>query len=387
MIFIHIPETGGEDCHHQRQRLVFHLAIKCHSLDFMSHQEYPTYPSSSRSQFYPTPVVLYQESAEQATSVYLTVRRALVFLGSLNWLFLPGVVYLEPKGSDLRILHPEMVSPVHELINGTISVGEYLFSCSPTHRHLLLEHLQSRLLEGFMVDNKLTLREYIKSQSSSTASLSIVGALENLLVRTSSGSLEVTPRPGSTLLNNRTQKAHLEGHPHRLVSLDEIIHSVRISLSKADSLPIQLILPETIPILRARLSTYSTSIVVECQVPYLLKLAHALFGRYLQNQQRDDLDEAICYYEEASTSMTPIASYRHVEALLGLCFSLYQRLHLTGRFEDLVDLVKGLEAQADIDYAELLQGESMSSKNAQRQSCTVFFLRAKINDSHIDYSV
>ncbi|KAF8802236.1 hypothetical protein BYT27DRAFT_7113113 [Phlegmacium glaucopus] len=87
---------------------------------------------------------------------------------------------------------------------------------------------------------------------------------------------------------------------------------------------------------------------------WLLRLADALSRRFWQLNQKDDLEEAIWYYQEA-LSLLPYTHYHFLEAILGLCSSVYHRLRLLGQQEDSRKLLVHIEAQGKLNFDSLLR--------------------------------
>ena len=144
-------------------------------------------------------------------------------------------------------------------------------------------------------------------------------------------------RSGST---NQPTSASLMGHPDRPLSLDELLNMCNGGFHVQGSTQRQSIVS-----LRAELTLLSSQHVDRSSC--LLRLADALFRRYYQWTQRDDLEEAIWSYKEA-LSLLPSSQYRYLETLLGLCSSLYQRFYLLGHEDDLKDLLRYLELEYDM---------------------------------------
>jgi hypothetical protein len=139
----------------------------------------------------------------------------------------------------------------------------------------------------------------------------------------------------------------LIGHPERPLSLDEILKicngiypiSVQRFMRRRQSI--------------SSLRTELTLLPLSSQYhdvdrsSCLLRLADALSRRFSQWSQLDDLEEAISSYE-ALLSLIPNSHYQCLEALLGLCSSLYQRFYLLNQADDLKNLLRYLELQCDV---------------------------------------
>lgn len=128
----------------------------------------------------------------------------------------------------------------------------------------------------------------------------------------------------------------LTGHPERPLSLDE--------LSKLCNGDFQ-VERQSIRSLRAELNLFPSEHASRSSC--LLRLADALYRRFFQWDQRDDLEEAIWSYEEA-LSLLPNTHYQYLETLLGLCASIYQRFYLLGHADDLQNLLRYLDLQYDV---------------------------------------
>ena len=115
----------------------------------------------------------------------------------------------------------------------------------------------------------------------------------------------------------------LSAHPERPLSLDELSN-----VFEGDHHEHSPIHHQSIISLRAKLSLPPTP-QADLSSSFL-QLADALSRRFLQWAQKDDLEEAIWSYEEA-LSLIPNSHYHYLEALLGLCSSLYQQYYLLGR--------------------------------------------------------
>ena len=129
-------------------------------------------------------------------------------------------------------------------------------------------------------------------------------------------------------------------HPERPLSLDELLNHFEGDIHGQGSIHRQ-----SITSLRAKLSLLLTRHVDRSSS--LLHLGDALLRRFSQWTQKDDLEEAIWSYKEA-LSLIPNSHYYYLEALLGLCSSLYQRYYLLGHADDLKNLLSYLDLQCDI---------------------------------------
>ena len=134
----------------------------------------------------------------------------------------------------------------------------------------------------------------------------------------------------------------LSTHPERPLSLDELLNNFEGDLHVQG---IDRQIRQSITNLRAKLSSPSTRLADRSSS--LLRLGDALLRRFSQWAQKDDLEEAIWSYKEA-LSLIPNSHYYYLEALLGLCSSLYQRYYLLGHADDLKNLLLYLNLQCDI---------------------------------------
>ena len=69
--------------------------------------------------------------------------------------------------------------------------------------------------------------------------------------------------------------------------------------------------------------------------------------------QKDDLEEAIWYYEEA-LSLLPQTQFHFLEAILGFCSCVYQRFQLLGHLDDLKKLLEYLHTEQNLNLESLL---------------------------------
>ena len=132
----------------------------------------------------------------------------------------------------------------------------------------------------------------------------------------------------------------LPTHPERPLSLDELLNKFEGDLQVEGSIHRQSIIN-----LRAELSLLPTRLADQSGT--LLRLGDALVRRFSQWAQKDDLEEAIWCYKEA-LSRIPNSHYYYLEALLGICSSLYRRYSLLGLPDDLNNLLLYLDMQRDI---------------------------------------
>ena len=136
----------------------------------------------------------------------------------------------------------------------------------------------------------------------------------------------------------------LEGHPKRLLSLDDLM-DIRSSNFQS------LLEHHYIHRLRSQLNSLPPDDPDKGK--WLLRLADALSRRFWQLDQKDDLEEAIWYYEEA-LSLIPQTHYHFLEAILGFCSCIYRRFQLLGHLDDLKKLLKHLYTEQSLNLEFLL---------------------------------
>ena len=146
-----------------------------------------------------------------------------------------------------------------------------------------------------------------------------------------------------TLPANETPR-FLEGHPKRLLSLDDLVD---FRLENFQS----LLEHRYIHRLRTQLNALPPD--DPDNGAWLLRLADALSRRFWQLDQKDDLEEAIWYYEEA-LSLLPQTHYHFLEAILGFCSCVYQRFQLLGHLDDLKKLLEHLHIENNLNVESLL---------------------------------
>jgi hypothetical protein len=143
----------------------------------------------------------------------------------------------------------------------------------------------------------------------------------------------------------------LNGHPKRLLSLDDLVD---IRLANFESLRKHHYLPNIRNNYNALPSQHPDKGI------WLLRLADALSRKFWQLNLKEDLEEAIWYYQEA-LSLLPRAHYHFLEAILGFCSSVYQRFQLLGHCDDLKELLIHLHAEHNLNL------ESLTPVKAQLQ--------------------
>ena len=136
----------------------------------------------------------------------------------------------------------------------------------------------------------------------------------------------------------------LEGHPKRLLSLGDLvdIHSANFQ---------SLLEHRYIYHLRSQLNALRPD--DPDKGTWLLRLADVLSRRFWQLDQKDDLEEAIWYYEEA-LSLLPQTHYHFLEAILGFCSCVYQRFQLLGHLDDLKKLLEHLHIEQNLNLESLI---------------------------------
>ena len=136
----------------------------------------------------------------------------------------------------------------------------------------------------------------------------------------------------------------LKGHPKRLLSLDDIMD---IRLERFQS----LLEHRYIHRVRSQLNALPSD--DPDKGTWLLRLADVLSRRFWQLNQKDDLEEAIWYYEGA-LSLLPQTHYHSLEAILGFCSCVYQRFQLLGHIDDIKKLLEHLQTECNLDLESLL---------------------------------
>ncbi|CAA7270469.1 unnamed protein product [Cyclocybe aegerita] len=150
----------------------------------------------------------------------------------------------------------------------------------------------------------------------------------------------------------------LQGHPDRPLSLHEIAEHKHGNLS---------LLPTFTQSIRTIRTALESLPMEHAQKPAVMCfLADLFFQRYRRLSLRDDLDEAICYYEEA-LELNQMEEYTHLEILLGLCSALYRRLRSFGDPQDIENLRLRLQEQGRLDFDKILPA---SNQDLQRRSST-----------------
>ena len=136
----------------------------------------------------------------------------------------------------------------------------------------------------------------------------------------------------------------LEGHPIRLLSIGDLV-DIRSKNFKS------LLEHRYIHRLRSQLNALRPD--DPDKGTWLLRLAEVLSRRFRQLNQKDDLEEAIWYYEEA-LSLLPETHYHFLEAILGFCSCVYQRFQLLGHLDDLKKLLEHLHTEQNLNLESLL---------------------------------
>ena len=156
--------------------------------------------------------------------------------------------------------------------------------------------------------------------------------------------LDYMPFCDQYIMPARETPHFLEGHPRRLLSLDDLV-DIRSANFQS------LLEHRYIHHLRSQLN------VLQPDDPdkgtWLLRLADVLSRRFSQLDQKDDLEEAIWYYEEA-LSLLPQTHYHFLEAILGFCSCVYQRFQMLGHLDDLKKLLEHLHIEQNLDLESLL---------------------------------
>ena len=95
--------------------------------------------------------------------------------------------------------------------------------------------------------------------------------------------------------------------------------------------------------------------------------------------QKDNLEEAIWYYEEAVVLLSQ-THYHFLKAILGLCSSVYQRFQLSGHFGDLDKLIGHLRTEHKLNSESLLIPVKAQLQDRSQQPSN------KISDSKLKLS-
>ena len=229
-----------------------------------------------------------------------------------------GVVFLEPKN--------EIVSQILYIIVQDLS-SQYLQSLLTVEKQSIFEQIQG---------GEITLEQYLFGSSENHSVL-----LHNLIDQLRSDHMPFCDQ--YTMPANETP-LFLKGHPKRPLSLDDLVD---IHLENFQS----LLEHNHIHRLRSQLSALPAD--DPDKGLWLLRLADVLSRRFWQLDQKDDLEEAIWYYEEA-LSLLPQTHYHFLEAILGVCSCRYQRFQLLGLVDDLKKLLEYLHAEQNLNLESLL---------------------------------
>ena len=155
---------------------------------------------------------------------------------------------------------------------------------------------------------------------------------------------DYTPFRDQYAMSTKENPNFLTGHPKRLLSLDDLVD---IRLSNFQSLQEH----HHIHYLRSQLNALPPD--DPDKGTWLLRLADVLSRRFWTLDQKDDLEEAIWYYEEA-LSLLPQTHYHFLEAILGFCSCVYERFQLLGHLEDLKKLLEHLHIEHNLNLESLL---------------------------------
>ena len=136
----------------------------------------------------------------------------------------------------------------------------------------------------------------------------------------------------------------LEGHPKRLLSLGDLVDIFSANFQS-------LLEHRNIHRVRSQLNGLRQDDLDKGT--WLLRLGDVLSRRFWQWDQKDDLEEAIWYYEEA-LSLLPQTHYQFLEAILGFCSCVYQRFQLLGHLDDLKKLLEHLDTEQSLNLESLL---------------------------------
>ncbi|KAF9051945.1 hypothetical protein BJ165DRAFT_1451971 [Panaeolus papilionaceus] len=96
----------------------------------------------------------------------------------------------------------------------------------------------------------------------------------------------------------------------------------------------------------------------------LHKLANALLNRARDFSDKDNIEEAICYYQYLAP-VTPRETPQYLEIVLGLCTAYHFRHQLLRMSEDFEQLIHFLNIQNTLDYETIFNSLSDSIKACQ----------------------
>jgi hypothetical protein len=186
------------------------------------------------------------------------------------------------------------------------------------------------------IEGQITLEQYLFGSSENHSIL-----LRNLINQLQS---EYIPFCDQYAMPAKEISNSLMGHPKRLLSLDDLVD---IRLANFQSLL------EHHHIHRLRFQLNALPLDDPDRGTWLLRLADVLSRRFWQLDQKDDLEEAIWYYEEA-LSLLPQTHYHFLEAILGFCSCVYRRFQLLGHLDDIKKLLEHLYTENKLDVESLL---------------------------------
>jgi len=188
------------------------------------------------------------------------------------------------------------------------------------------------VISGFM--QGLTVKQYLFGSN-----ISRTGQLSMLILQLISADFGA-----SSLLDlNATREAlsAFEGHPRRLLYLDEILAIQRGELT------VENVLQISVEDLRGEVDFSDRPHIYR-------KLGHCLLKRFWRFGELDDLEEGI-WYLQAAIPLTNKNDYRYLEVLLELCSSLWGRLQMLGQKDDHQKLLAYLQEQQLIDLETTLR--------------------------------
>ena len=187
------------------------------------------------------------------------------------------------------------------------------------------------ILSGFM--QGLTVEEYLFGSN-----MNRITQLSRLISQ-----LHLAGFGASNLLDlNATREAlpAFEGHPRRLLYLDEILAIQRGELT------VENVLQISVEDLRGEVDFADRPRIYR-------KLGHCLLKRFWRFGELDDLEEGI-WYLQAAIPLSDKNDYRYLEVLLGLCTGLWERLQTLGQKDDHQKLVAYLREQQLVDLKTIL---------------------------------
>jgi len=188
------------------------------------------------------------------------------------------------------------------------------------------------ILSGFM--QGLTVEEYLFGSN-----MNRTGQLARLISQLISADFGASSLLG--LDATREAPPALEGHPRRLLYLDEIL------AIKRGELTVENVLQISVEDLRGEVNSADRPHIYR-------KLGHCLLKRFWRFGELDDLEEGI-WYLQAAIPLSDKNDYRYLEVLLGLCSGLWGRLQMLCQKDDHQKLLAYLREQQLVDLETTLR--------------------------------